>query len=77
MQAFILSKLEDDFQEQVEHYIRKVKMILLCNGVAVAEKLSYFFREYEYQRPEMIEAWKNNKSFEMKMKKIYIMTKTW
>lgn len=29
----------------------------------LAEKLAYYFREYEYQRSQMIEAWRNNKSF--------------
>lgn len=29
----------------------------------LAEKLAYYFREYEYQRSQMIDAWRNNKTF--------------
>lgn len=29
----------------------------------LAEKLAYYFREYEYQRSQMIEAWRNDKTF--------------
>lgn len=29
----------------------------------LAEKLAYYFREYEYQRSQMIEAWRNDKNF--------------
>lgn len=29
----------------------------------LSEKLAYYFREYEYQRSQMIEAWRNDKNF--------------
>ena len=69
LQLMVLSVLENGKDEPdmqpVYRYLgneqnRKDAQVRLWQ---LAEKLAYYFREYEYQRSQMIAAWRENKSF--------------